>query len=122
MLALLLRVLINTGALEALEMREFLSLAALLVVGATLGSASLASAGEQVRAAGPGARAVLICGTDAATRRAFTREHGAPPVFVSAREALSVRSSDPAWSTPRCMTAREHARFTEAVSTYAAAR
>lgn len=68
------------------------------------------------------ARAVLVCGTDAATRRAFTREHGAPPVFVTAREALSVQPSDPAWQTPRCMTAREHVRYREAVSTYAAVR
>lgn len=68
------------------------------------------------------ARAVLVCDTDAATRRAFTREHGAPPVFVTAREALSVQPSDPAWQTPRCMTAREHVRYREAVSTYAAVR
>lgn len=68
------------------------------------------------------ARAVVICGTDAATRRAFTREHGAPPVFVTAREALSVRGSDPAWSTPRCMTAREHARYRDAATSYAAVR
>lgn len=68
------------------------------------------------------ARPVLICATDAATRRAFTREHGAAPVFVTAREALSVRRSDPAWSAPRCMTAREHARYREAAQTYAAVR
>ena len=67
-------------------------------------------------------RPVLICATDAATRRAFTREHGAAPIFVTAREALSVRASDPAWSTPRCMTSREHARFREAATTFAAVR
>ena len=85
--------------------------------------AGLASAGDggqpSVRS---NARAVLICATDAATRRAFTREHGAPPVFVTAREVLSVRTSDPAWSAPRCMTAREHARYREAATTYAAVR
>ncbi|MBX9802423.1 MAG: hypothetical protein K2Y04_06600 [Caulobacteraceae bacterium] len=68
------------------------------------------------------ARPVLICATDAATRRAFTREHGAAPIFVTAREALSVRASDPAWSAPRCMTAREHARFRDAATTFAAVR
>ncbi|MGZ9098804.1 MAG: hypothetical protein ACXW3O_03795 [Brevundimonas sp.] len=68
------------------------------------------------------ARAVLVCRADAATRRAFIREHGAPPVFVTAREALTVRPSDPAWTAPRCMTAREHVRFREAASTYAAVR
>lgn len=103
-------------------MRRFPFLAAALAVGATLCSAGVASAGEQFRTSAPGARAIFVCGTDAATRRAFTREHGAPPVFVTAREALSVRSNDPAWTAPRCMTAREHARYAEAVSTYAAAR
>jgi hypothetical protein len=66
-------------------------------------------------------RAVLVCETDAATRRAFTREYGAPPVFVTAREALATSPSDPAWEAPRCMTAREHARYAEAANTYARA-
>lgn len=101
-------------------MRKFPSLAAAIAVGALLCSAGVTSAGDQTPTAGT--RTVFVCGTDAATRRAFTREHGTPPVFVTAREALSVRPSDPAWTTPRCMTAREHARYTEAVSTYAAAR
>lgn len=68
------------------------------------------------------ARPVLVCATDAATRRAFTREHGAAPVFITAREALALTSSDPSWSTPRCMTAIEHARFVNAATTYARAR
>lgn len=103
-------------------MRDIPFFAAILVMAATLGSAGGASAGEQARTGGTGPRAVFVCDTDAATRRAFTREHGAPPVFVSAREALAVRPSDPAWRTPRCMTAREHARFAEAGANYAAAR
>jgi hypothetical protein len=68
------------------------------------------------------ARPVLVCGTDAATRRAFTREHGAAPVFITAREALALTPADPAWSTPRCMTAIEHARYVNAATTYARAR
>lgn len=68
------------------------------------------------------ARPVLVCATDAATRRAFTREHGAAPVFISAREALALRPSDPSWSTPRCMTPIEHARFVNAAANYARAR
>jgi len=85
--------------------------------------AGLASADEAGQpAARSNARPVLICATDAATRRAFTREHGAAPVFVTAREALSVRSSDPAWTAPRCMTAREHARYRDAATAYAAVR
>lgn len=99
----------------------FIGLAA-LAAAATL-PAGLASAGDNGQpAARPQARAVMICGTDAATRRAFTREHGAAPIFVTAREALSVRASDPAWSTPRCMTEREHARYRDAATTFAAVR
>lgn len=81
------------------------------------------SAGEAGQpAARSTARPVLICATDAATRRAFTREHGAAPIFVTAREALSVRVSDPAWTAPRCMTALEHARYRDAATAYAAVR
>lgn len=65
------------------------------------------------------ARPVLVCGADAATRRAFTREHGAAPVFITAREALALQPSDPAWATPRCMTSVEHARYISAATTYA---
>lgn len=68
------------------------------------------------------ARPVLVCASDAATRRAFTREHGAAPVFITAREALSLTPADPSWSTPRCMTAIEHARYVSAATTYARAR
>ena len=84
------------------------------------GAVSAGDAGQGAGRASP--RAVLICGADAATRRAFAREHRAPPVFITAREALTVRPSDPPWTAPRCMTAREHVRFREAVSTYAAVR
>ncbi|MGZ9113619.1 MAG: hypothetical protein ACXW3K_03270 [Brevundimonas sp.] len=106
-------------------MRAFTPLVGLTALAAaTLLPAGLASAGEagQPSARSHAARPVLICATDAATRRAFTREHGAAPVFVTAREALSVRSSDPAWRAPRCMTAREHARYRDAATTYAAVR
>ena len=99
----------------------FIGLAALAA--AAVVPAGLASAGDNGQpSARPHARAIMICGTDAATRRAFTREHGAEPVFVTAREALSVRVSDPAWSAPRCMTAREHMRYREAATTFAAVR
>jgi hypothetical protein len=85
--------------------------------------AGIASAGDNGQpSARTQSREVLVCNTDAATRRAFTREHGAEPIFVTAREAMSVRASDPAWSTPRCMTAREHARFRDAATNYAVVR
>lgn len=101
-------------------MRVFLPILGLAAL--TL-SAGAAHAGDTLQpSARTPERPVLICGTDAATRRAFTREHGVAPVFVTAREALSVRASDPAWSAPRCMTAREHLRYREAATTMAAAR
>ena len=100
---------------------SFLCVAALAA--ATLTPLSIASA-EDVRAepARSTARPVLICATDAATRRAFTREHGAAPVFVSARQALSLRASDPVWTAPRCMTAAEHVRYRYAATTFAGVR
>lgn len=85
-----------------------------------VGIANAEDVGQPIARSTP--RPVLICATDAATRRAFAREHGAAPIFVTAREALSVRTSDPAWTSPRCMTAREHARYREAAPMYAAAR
>lgn len=100
---------------------SFFGLAALAAATILPAGAVLAGDPGQGATQGP-ARAVLVCGSDEATRRAFTRQHGAPPVFVTAREALSVRPSDPAWTAPRCMTAREHVRFREANSTYAAVR
>lgn len=97
---------------------------AVLSAAAILVSAGAVSAGDQGRPTQTAAngRPVLVCATDAATRRAFTRDHGARPVFITAREALSVRPTDPTWDAPRCMTAREHARYVEAANTYASAR
>lgn len=105
-------------------MRAFTPLLALAALAAAANlPAGLAMADDAGQpSARTAARAVLICSTDAATRRAFAREHGTAPVFVTAREVLSVRASDPAWSTPRCMTAIEHARYRDAATTYAAVR
>ena len=95
-----------------------LALAAAMVLALPAGAAVAGDSGQRATHG----RAVLVCASDAATRRAFTREYGSAPVFVTAREALSVRPSDPAWSAPRCMTAREHARYAAAAETYARAR
>ncbi|MDQ3124996.1 MAG: hypothetical protein M3Q74_05250 [Pseudomonadota bacterium] len=105
-------------------MRAFTPLIGLAAVAAAgILPAGLASAGDNGQpSARTNGRAVMICGTDVATRRAFTREHGAAPIFVTARQALSVRASDPAWSTPRCMTEREHARYRDASTTFAVVR
>ncbi len=104
-------------------MRAFTPFIGLAALAATILPAVSASAGDNGQpSARPNARPVLVCGTDAATRRAFTREHGSAPVFITAREALTVRASDPDWSAPRCMTAREHQRYRDAATTFAAAR
>lgn len=67
------------------------------------------------------ARAVLICERDAASRRAFAREYGATPIFITAREAAAVRPSEPAWTAPRCMTETEYAKLREATNANARA-
>ena len=67
-------------------------------------------------------RVVMQCDTDAMTRRAFTREHGAQPVFVTARDVQVARASGQAWTAPRCMTAREHARLVQTMSANASVR
>lgn len=100
-------------------MRPIRVLAALAIAASAL-TAIPAAAHDVVQSST--ARPVLVCATDAATRRAFTREHGAAPVFITAREALALQPSDPSWATPRCMTAIEHARFVNAATTYARAR
>jgi hypothetical protein len=99
------------------------TIALVALAAATVLPAGLASAGDNGQpSARTNTREVLVCRTDVATRRAFTREHGAAPVFVTAREALSVRASDPAWTAPRCMTEREHARYRDAATTFAVVR
>lgn len=70
---------------------------------------------SQAPAAGS-AREVMVCGADAATRRAFAREHGAAPVFVTADDVLRARAGGEAWSAPRCMTDAEHARLVRLLS------
>lgn len=89
-------------------MRAIRAFAALAVAASAL-SAVPAVAHETAQAAP--ARPVMVCATDAATRRAFTREHGAAPVFITAREVQALRPTDPTWATPRCITANEHARL-----------
>ena len=65
-------------------------------------------------------RVVLICESDAATRTAFTRQYGAEPVFLTAREAIEAKTAGQTWATPRCMTEREHGRYVQLTQAYAA--
>ncbi len=53
-------------------------------------------------------RALYICSDSAATRIAFAKEFGADAKFVSAAQ---VRATKAGWATPRCITAREHAKL-----------
>ena len=64
-------------------------------------------------------QSVMICATDVATRRAYQREHGVQPVFVTAREAVEARRNAEAWSAPRCMTEREYGRLVATANTRA---
>ena len=105
-----------------MKARSITGLAAML--GLTLAAATPALAGQPM--ARPDSqqtlqaeRVVMLCETDRATRQAFTREFGAPPVFVTAREAEAARTAGETWDAPRCMTAREHARLTQAQRTRA---
>ncbi|HEY1072751.1 hypothetical protein [Brevundimonas sp.] len=68
----------------------------------------------------PSQRVVLICETDAATRTAFARQFGVEPVFLTAREAVEAKTAGQAWTTPRCMTEREHGRYVQLTQAYAA--
>ena len=93
-------------------MRPVYAFAAIAMAASTLSAVpALAHDAAPGAAQATPARPVMVCATDAATRRAFTREHGAAPVFITAREVQALRPSDPSWATPRCITATEHARL-----------
>ena len=64
-------------------------------------------------------RAVMACKTDTATRRAYQREFGAAPVFVTAQEAVAARQNGQRWSTPRCMTEHQYNRLVASTQTRA---
>lgn len=93
--------------------------AAIAATGFTTGRAAAYDARQTQRIEG---RPVMICSQDAATRRAFAREHGAAPIFVTARQALNMRRSDTPWTSPRCMTEREHGLYREQIQTFAVVR
>ncbi|WP_396595091.1 hypothetical protein [Brevundimonas sp. R86498] len=99
----------------------------LFLAAATLTSAIAAPAlAQQTRlpaeAPATAQRVVMLCSNDDATRSAFRREHGTPPRFITADEALQARATGQTWSAPRCMTDREHARLVQTLSAYAAVR
>lgn len=91
----------------------FLSLAAL--ASATAAPALAAEAPRAAaRASQPtGQFVVALCERDALTQAAFRQNYGPRPVYVTADEVLSARASGERWSTPRCMTARQHSRLAD---------
>jgi len=104
-------------------MNRFTVFAAITTLAATAAVPALAHQTIFPTQAPAGAqRVVMLCVNDAATRSAFRREHGSAPVFVTADQALAARSSGQTWAAPRCMTAREHGRLVQTLTTYAAVR
>lgn len=95
--------------------------AALFVAAGAAGAAGAEQAPRQAPERASGARGVVVCAQDAASRRAFVRRYGERPVFITAREARQVRRDAPAWQAPRCMTEQEHVRY-ERAATVARAR
>ena len=104
-------------------MNRFTTLAAVAALAVSIAAPALAQQSRLSIEVPAGAqRVVMMCSNDAATRSAFRREHGTPPAFVTADQALQARATGETWSAPRCMTAREHARLTQTLNTYASAR
>lgn len=64
-------------------------------------------------------QSVMVCATDAATRRAYQREFGVTPVFVTAQEAVAARQAGQRWAAPRCMTERQYDRLISMTQTRA---
>lgn len=96
------------------------SISILVAAAALAAAAAPAQAGDPVTSTSP--REVYVCASDAATARSFERRHGVRPVFVTAREAADAAAAGERWEAPRCMTAREHARYTRMASERASVR
>lgn len=83
---------------------------------AALATTAAAQADRQTTAEATGRtdvaeRTVLVCDTDAATARAFAREFGQTPRFMTAEQIRAAQASGERWETPRCISASEHARL-----------
>ena len=101
-------------------MTRFLTPALIVAALAAAASPSLAQQTQARETVRPAAlRAVMVCKTDTATRRAYQREFGAAPVFVTAQEAVAARQNGQRWSTPRCMTEHQYNRLVAPTQTRA---
>lgn len=78
---------------------------------AALSPAMAAPPGGPTAPAATARQVVMWCDSGAMARRAYEREHGQAPVFVTADQVLAAHRSGQTWDAPRCMTSREHARL-----------
>ncbi|WAC59549.1 hypothetical protein [Brevundimonas sp. SL130] len=93
-----------------------------VLIAATLAAVATPSLAQSTRSqtAQPAKlQSVMVCATDAATRRAYQREFGAAPVFVTAQEAVEARQAGQRWAAPRCMTERQYDRLVSMTQTRA---
>ena len=96
-------------------MTRFVSIAVAAVT--LLSAAAPAFAGQTARNTEAGGRInVALCERDALTQASFRRNYGGSPDFVTAEQVLSARASGERWTAPRCMTAGEHRRLTQALT------
>ncbi len=100
-------------------MTRFVSPALIAAALAAVAAPSLAQTSRPEAARSAKLQSVMVCATDAATRRAYQREFGAAPVFVTADEVVAARQSGQRWTTPRCMTERQYDRLVSTTQTRA---
>ena len=92
-------------------MRRFPTLALSLAAAAAVHAPVQAQSPTRTASEPAGRQTVMICASDNATRRAYQREHGSAPVFVTAREVMDAQRAGEAWSKPRCMNEQEYRRL-----------
>lgn len=93
-------------------MRRFTASAAGLALALTAFSPALAAPpGGSTAPAAAARQVVMWCDSGAMARRAYEREHGRAPVFVTADQVMAAHRAGQTWDAPRCMTSREHARL-----------
>jgi hypothetical protein len=76
-------------------------------IAASAAVVALAAAGTALAQSSTTSRTLYICNDGAATRAAFAKQFGE----VKFLSAAQVRSAKGGWTTPRCITPREHARL-----------
>ncbi|NBB65624.1 hypothetical protein GVN18_40890 [Pseudomonas sp. ODNR1LW] len=100
-------------------MTRFVSPALIAVALSAVAVPSFAQSVRAETARNAKVQAVMVCASDTATRRAYQREFGAEPVFVTAQEAVEARQAGRQWSAPRCMTQRQYDRLISMTQTRA---